>query len=424
MSGALVELVSKGAQDVYLTTSEGMSFFNLKYQRHTNFSQAPKLIKEISTEDVSIIIPVYGDLLNAVWFEGVDLLNSFFGAKFSLYIGGQKVDSYDFDYSSDIWQNYLADTYTKSQEINNKCSTTNPNFLSLHYFFGDNQSFIPLIALQFHQVEIRIDFAPGASAQNIRCYGNYVYLDAEERKRFTSKKMDIIITQCQQIKKTLDCDDTEFYQERATEALNEYNEANTLLLALQTADPPDADALHNQHLIVDQKLAERDLAQAASAAYTSSTNGNNDIDISQFNHPVKSLFFGFTTKQAVVEKDYLSFKSADIQINGTPLLENMSPLYFHIVQNYNHTKFGIIQYDEDKDCPFYTRYFAYHFCLDASSYKPTGTCNFSRLDNAKLILRNVKKGYERAETEELTVYAINYNILRIYKGMAGVLFAN
>ena len=136
------------------------------------------------------------------------------------------------------------------------------------------------------------------------------------------------------------------------------------------------------------------------------------------------MFFGFTTKQAVVEKDFLSFKSADIQINGTPLLENMSPLYFHIVQNYNHTKFGIIQYDEDKDCPFYTRYFAYHFCLDASSYKPTGTCNFSRLDNAKIILRNVKKGYERAETEELIIYAVNYNILRIDKGMAGVLFAN
>ncbi len=424
MSGALVELVSKGAQDVYLTTSEGMSFFNLKYQRHTNFSQAPKLIKEISTEDVSIIVPVWGDLLNAMWFEGTNLLNSFFGAKFSLYIGGQKVDSYDFDYSSDIWQNYMADTYTKSQEINNKCSTTNPNFLSLHYFFGDNNSFIPLVALQFHQVEIKIDFAPGASAQNIRCYGNYIYLDAEERRRFTSKKMDIIITQCQQIKKTLDCDDTEFYEERATEAENEYNEANTLLQALQTATPPNPTAINAQQLVVDQKLDAYNSAQSASTSYVTSTNGYNDIDLSQFNHPVKSLFFGYTTKQAIVEKDYLTFKTAEIQINGTPLLENMSPLYFHIVQNYNHTKFGIIQYDEDKDCPFYTRYFAYNFCLDASSFKPTGTCNFSRLDNAKLILRNVKKGYERAETEELTIYAVNYNILRIDKGMAGVLFAN
>jgi hypothetical protein len=236
--------------------------------------------------------------------------------------------------------------------------------------------------------------------------------------------MDIIITQCQQIKKTLDCDDTEFYGERATEAENEYNEANTLLQSLQTADPPDNTAITAQQLVVTQKLSAYNLANLASNTYVTVTDGYNDIDLSQFNHPVKSLFFGYTTKQAVVEKDYLTFKNADIQINGTPLLENMSPLYFHIVQNYNHTKYGIIQYDEDKDCPFYTRYFAYHFCLDASSFKPTGTCNFSRLDNAKLILRNVKKGYERGETEEITIYAINYNILRIDKGMAGVLFAN
>ena len=60
MSAALVQLVSKGAQDVYITSNTGNSFFNLKYKRHTNFSQAPKLIKTItSSEDNVIKIPVY-----------------------------------------------------------------------------------------------------------------------------------------------------------------------------------------------------------------------------------------------------------------------------------------------------------------------------------------------------------------------------
>ena len=45
MSGALIQLVSKGVQDVYLTSEEGHSFFRMKFTRHTNFSQAPKLIK-------------------------------------------------------------------------------------------------------------------------------------------------------------------------------------------------------------------------------------------------------------------------------------------------------------------------------------------------------------------------------------------
>jgi hypothetical protein len=186
MSGALVQLVSKGAQDVYLTTTEGTSFFNLKYSRHTNFSQAPKYIKEVTSSDSSIVIPVYGDIINAVWFEGTDLLNKFFESTIDLYIGGQKVDSYGYDYISDIWQNYLADTYTKSQEINNKCSTTNPNFLPLHFFFCDNNSFLPLLALQFHQVEIKVNFKT-TNVSGVKCYGNYIFLDTSRKKAIHGK---------------------------------------------------------------------------------------------------------------------------------------------------------------------------------------------------------------------------------------------
>ena len=423
MSGALVQLVSKGAQDVYFTTSEGMSFFNLKYSRHTNFSQAPKFIKEITSNDTSIVIPVFGDIINAVWFEGTDLLNQFFESTIDLYIGGQKVDSYGYDYISDIWQNYLADTYTKSQEINNKCSTTNPNFLPLHFFFCDNNSFLPLLALQFHQVEIRINFkTPNVSG--VKCYGNYIFLDTVERKRFTEKRMDIIITQVQNIKRQIVCDDTEYYRDKAVIARNEYDEANTLLLSLTSANPVNQPAVDAQQSNVNALFSVYTAAQTKADSDNTNNGGYNDIDISQFNHPVKSIFFGYTTRSAVVEADRFTFASADIQMNGTPLLESMSPQYFHVVQNYNHTKFGIIQYDEDQECPFYTRYYAYHFCMNASDYKPTGTCNFSRLDNAKLIVRNAQKGYERLETEEISIYAMNYNILRVDKGMAGILFAN
>ena len=47
----------------------------------------------------------------------------------------------------------------------------------------------------------------------------------------------------------------------------------------------------------------------------------------------------------------------------------------------------------------------YNFSLDVSSYKPTGTCNFSRLDNARLNISN-------ATGTNLTLYAVNYNVLR------------
>jgi hypothetical protein len=62
--------------------------------------------------------------------------------------------------------------------------------------------------------------------------------------------------------------------------------------------------------------------------------------------------------------------------------------------------------------------------MNASDYNPSGSCNFSRLDNAKLVLRGVEKGSNRPEGQELLIYAVNYNVLRIKDGLAGILFGN
>lgn len=356
MSGALVQLTSKGAQDVYITSEAGMSLFSMKYKRHTNFAQAPKLIKEVTARDNSIIIPVWGDLINAIWFEGVDLLTKFDGAVIDFYVGGVKVDSHPYDFISDIWQNYLAENFVKAQEILNKTSQANNMFIPLHFFFCDNDMFLPLVALQLHEVEIKINFA-NENASGIKCYGNYILLDTEERNKFVNTPMDLIITQV-------------------------------------------------------QKINDRIQLPATT------------LDISSFNHPVKSLFFGYTAQGGVVEEDKFSFSTADIYVNGTALLENMSPLYFHTVQNYISSKFGLINFVETENCPLYTRYFAYHFCKNASEYKPTGTCNFSRLDNSKIVIRNIERGTNRTNEEEITIYAVNYNVLRIRNGLGGILFAN
>ena len=61
-------------------------------------------------------------------------------------------------------------------------------------------------------------------------------------------------------------------------------------------------------------------------------------------------------------------------------------------------------------------FFLYCFCLLTSSLQPTGTLNFSRLDSAKIM----------SESMKITdpIYAVNYNILRVENGMAGLLYAN
>jgi hypothetical protein len=377
MSGALIQLVSKGVQDVYLNSEEGHSFFRMKFTRHTNFSQAPKLIKTISDKDPHFIVPVLGDLVNGLWFEGVDRQsnvssNLLYNSTIDLYIGGQKIDSQHYDYYADIWPNYLADTYTKSQELTNKTNLSHKNFQPLHFFFCDHGAFLPLISLAHHQVEVRVNFDENSisdhneSIRRINVYGNYVFLDKEERESLVKRQMDFVITQTQKI---------------------EYPLSNVYDNLVQSG-------------------------------------GYNDLDLSSFNHPVKSLFFGFSAKYTDPTKDRFTFRNADIHVNGTPLFENMTPTYFHTVQNYYKSKFGISDFRVDTEDLFHTRYFAYHFGLNASDYNPSGSCNFSRLDNAKLIVRGAEKGVLRADDNELSVIALNYNVLRIKDGLAGILFGN
>ena len=365
MSGALIQLVSKGVQDAYIISEEGHSFFRTKFMRHTNFSQAPKFIKTIDPNDSSIIIPVLGDVINALWFQGSSkLMNMFFNSTIDLFIGGQKVDSQHFDYYADIWPNYLADTYSKTKELNNKTSTANSGFIPLHFFFCNHKAFLPLVALQSHQVEIRISIEESSltgltdEEKKVEVYGNYIFLDKEERESMVKRSMDFVITQVQRLEHPLNSED-----------------------------------------------------------------GYNTIDISQFNHPVKSLFFGFESRTDAYINDFFTFSGIDLYVNGTPIFDNMKPMYFHTIQNYYNSEYGTSEFDNARNILFYTRYYAYHFCTNASQYNPSGSCNFSRLDNAKMVIRGAKVASSRSG-DPMYVYAVNYNVLRIKDGLAGVLFGN
>jgi hypothetical protein len=378
MSGALIQLVSKGAQDMYINSDEGHSFFRMKFTRHTNFSQAPKLIKTITDKDPVFTVPVLGDLVNCLWFEGLEKnsnvsSNLLYNSTIDLYIGGQKIDSQHYDYYADIWPNYLAETWPKQEELTNKTSISNRNFQPLHFFFCDHGAFLPLVSLAHHQVEVRVNFDEesligyGTSQKRINVYGNYIYLDKEERESLVKRQMDFIITQTQKV---------------------DFPLSNVVDNSIQTAG------------------------------------GYNDLDIGIFNHPVKSIFFGYSATNIDPTNDRFTFKNADIHVNGTPLLENMSPTYFHTIQNYYKSKYGKTDFRVDSEDLMYTRYFVYHFGLNASDYNPSGTCNFSRLDNAKLILRGVEKGNFRSNQDEISIFALNYNVLRIRDGLAGILFGN
>ena len=362
MTGALVQLVSKGAQDAYLINNDGgSSLFRTVFTRHTNFAMAPRRL-EFSGQvpqpngTSSIFIKSWGDLVNYVWLEGVDLVGNsgLSGTVFDLYIGGQKIDSQSYEFLVYAWQMYQAESYTKSQVISSGISTTVSNhFMPLHFFFCDMQSFLPLLALQFHEVEIRVTWGPNVhDVDTITPYANYIFLDTAERKTMVEKPMEIIITQTQ-----------------------------TLQFPIQ-------------------------------APLTT-------VDLSMLNHPVKTVFFGSTNPSKIPGVNTFTFRDAQLQLNGTEVFNSMTPLYFHVVQSFFHTSFATPNFDDDHNQPRYTLLYMYNFCLNSTSFRPSGTCNFSRLDNAKLVLNEVTSN----QTDGY-VYAVGYNIFKIQSGLGGILFGN
>jgi len=61
--------------------------------------------------------------------------------------------------------------------------------------------------------------------------------------------------------------------------------------------------------------------------------------------------------------------------------------------------------------------------LKPEEHQPTGTCNFSRIDNAQVAIK-VKSGMGTDAATSLNMFATNYNVLRIQSGMGGLAFSN
>ncbi len=205
MSGAEVVIISKGAQDVYIRDKFSSKVNISQYSRVTNFAQRAIQCPwqngdNITNNQLSVVkIPRKGDMLTYMWLEGDDIVSNLEGTTFSLYLGGQQIDTQTFDYMADIWQIYMTENESKSKTINNLISQSNKNFFPLHFFFCDHEMFIPLVALQYYELEIHINW--GSQIQNTKptLYGNFVLLDNMERNYLVKNRLDFLITQVQRI---------------------------------------------------------------------------------------------------------------------------------------------------------------------------------------------------------------------------------
>jgi hypothetical protein len=212
MSGGIAQLVAVGAQDVHLVGQPEVSFFRSTYKRHTNFSQTVErqvIQGNVSNNGMSTIrFERKGDMLNYVYLmpiagDGLSA-NTFTNnwtdviSKVELLIGGQVIDEQDSTYSTLIAPTLSAFSSSKSVSASLYDGASTAKFYPLRFSFCENwQSALPLISLQYHDVELRITWGAEAAASKWEVYANYAYLDTQEREVFASQPQNMIMTQVQ-----------------------------------------------------------------------------------------------------------------------------------------------------------------------------------------------------------------------------------
>jgi hypothetical protein len=468
MSGGLMQLVAYGAQDVYLTANPQITFFKQLYRRHSNFAMESieQTFNGVASfgKRVTCTIARNGDLISKMYlqatlpainsadlpvgttFSWIQYVGQFLVKNVEIEIGGQLIDKHYGDWLH-IWneltlpvgksKNYLkmvsgyggarissgddgecvvcdasanpnpecdffggsgfthlisagSDTLctnTSIESINGGCLPETTLYIPFEFWFNRHYGLaLPLIALQYHEVKINLEFnelkylvnTTNPLALNVvnskglvsaSLFVDYIYLDTEERRRFAQVAHEYLIEQL-------------------------------------------------------QYTGEESVTTSA-----------NKITL-DFNHPVKELIW------VVQNPSYLDCNSATnqpwrysdaslknptavakIQLNGHDRFSEREGSYFNNVQTFqHHTNSPSIGIN------------VYSFAIRPEDHQPSGSCNFSRIDNAVLNLTLTRDTFrtfidgdylnENASSALVRVYAVNYNVLRIMAGMGGLAYSN
>lgn len=451
MAGGLMQLVAYGAQDVYLTGNPKVTFFQAVYKRHTNF--AMENIEQTvngnvaNSGRVSVTVARNGDLIGDMYLEMTTLTNlgttannltcdSCWAAEraisaIELTIGGQRIDKH-----YQRWWRLYSELYL-SQDQKNKWARmgTSPIqgaagkvFLPLIFFFNRNAGlYLPLIALQYHEVRIDIDLSFDLSnyintGSGFKVWGNYVYLDTEERRRFAQKGHEYLIEQVQHTgTDTVTAGSAKqirlSYNHPVKElvwAVGGSSAANNYLWNF-TSNTGGASAVTlTCNPWVYSNLASANANLLAVCSLTSGV-GIPQVVFGKIGTGVTGVTPSYSAwHEDGTPDDYKSTGAVDtfkLILNGQDRFKEQSGKYFNQVQPFNH----------HSGTPMPGIY-SYSFALKPEEHQPTGTCNFSRIDNAQVEIK-AKSGIN-SSSSTLYMFAVNYNVLRIQSGMGGLAFSN
>ena len=416
-----MQLVAYGAQDVYLTGNPQITFFKAVYKRHTNF--AMECIEQVINGTPaaggrsSVTISRNGDLVQEVFLEA-PIAAAQSGTTATVYpmeriiadcelsIGGQRIDKHYqrwWRLYSELYHDHAAkDKYSKM--TNSESSAAGETgYLPLIFFFNRNPGLaLPLIALQYH--EVRLDFtwsaaevATAITAASLKCWANYIYLDTKERRLFAQKSHEYLIEQVQ-------FTGTETATIAGTKNIRlNYNHPVKELVWCFAKDSTAANLWNMTGNVTV-------LAGATNAFY--GTHG-------AVPQPHESLgvvrLAGAGTINGVGESINGPMSTFKLQLNGQDRFTTQDGKYFNQVQPYYH----------HSGCPVPGVY-CYSFALKPELHQPSGTCNFSRIDNATAVptLKATTAADRPSMKDDMAMFATNYNVLRVMSGMGGLAYSN
>jgi hypothetical protein len=434
MGGGLIQLVAYGSQDIYLTSQPQVTFFKAIYKRHTHFAMESILQSYDGNADfgdtISVIIARNGDLVGNItveaqlpdaaqfgltgyssfgWIQGV---GNYLISRTAIYVGGQRIDE---QYGSwmDVWgelningsqvegygkmigKDYSSPIYVPYDVTK---SPGNRLFIPLQYWFCRNPGLaIPLIALQYHEIKLEINIERYSKLllatidgeyvkpdiinpneppvlESLKVYSEYYFLDSSERKKFAQNPHEYLIEQVQSQSGNMN----NIYSENIIRMnLNHPTKELIFVFGRNNSNAPQ-----NDYSLGNNKIPEGTAA------------------------------------------DFAPLYSMKLLINGHDRFKERPGEYFHIVQPYQH----------------HTRIpgnyiYSYSFALRPEEHQPSGTCNFSRIDNSHLVVyfrnKTVNPGNQDSLPEEdylylpsYTLWAPSYNIFRVMGGMGGLSYSN
>jgi hypothetical protein len=350
-------------------------------------------------------------------------------------------------------------------------------YVPLQFWFCKNPGLaLPLIALQYHEVKINLDLRPigeclwavkelysaAGSVQVSQAYQqslvaaslyiDYIFLDTDERRKMAQNPHEYLIEQLQftgdesvgsssnKIKLNFNHPCKELIWVVQPDANVDYcsslegNETLYKTLGAQPFNYTDAiDALPNaihafggpDSVGGSEAFIKDDLFQMGGAAeadlVTGSGNNGGHSATAPFGDSAQT---GSTVSDAgtfVLAETALDMHcwgenpvvTAKLQLNGQDRFSEREGSYFDVVQPYQH-------HTRAPD----TGINVYSFALRPEEHQPSGSCNFSRIDNAVLQLVLSSGTVSGVKTAKVRVYALSYNVLRVMSGMAGIAYSN